>query len=343
VIDDVPTAHDNARQNIAEDGVGTLSGNLIIDDNANPDPDVADVKGADDALLKEFTYRDDSGVNQTVSFVDGNNVVVHTETGDLTINRNGDWSFSPVVFDHDDNLDASESLLGVADSVDEATNASFRYTLIDSDGDETEAKQIINITDEDVPTIGANDNVKVYEGGDTFTFDGNNYDESNSDDTKGTTATASNKLRFDTGSDQAGITSITWEGHTVVLDKNTATATSSMTIDTTGDAVDKGILIVKYDGTWEYEAPAIYTHDAGNDIGGSQTIQVDDTIATISATTDVSLDEDDLATGTSPDEGALTQTGTITVDDQYLNGANHTVRFKATQTDTILTVDNIFG
>ena len=91
--------------------------------------------------------------------------------------------------------------------------------------------------------------------------------------------------------------------------------------------------INKFDTTFTYKV-----HDIDNDevTGGSQTIQVDDTIATITGTTDATLNEKDLSTGTDPHPGETTQTGTITVDASHLGGS-YDIKFDPTQTDSTWT------
>ena len=360
VVDDVPIANDNPQQDTVEGSGVALGGNLIVD------ADATDIVGADNAELKEFTYRDDSGVEQTLIFADDTNQTVQTETGELTINRNGIWTFDPVTsFDHDDNLEASDSLESTDDMPEDASNASFSYTLVDGDGDESTAKQIINVIDGANPTIDNSKNtlIRVYEGDSISNLDGGTtkYDESDKTEIKENTATLTHKLDFTEGSDTAYISSITWEGRTKNLLRADGTFVNARKI--VDD--DKGILKVFKDGTWEYTPPATYehdnpttpdtfdinsltttfsykVHDIDNDevTGGSQSIQIDDTIATITEITDVLLNEANLASGTDPENTELTQTGSITVDDQYLGGADHTVRFKAIQSDTILTIDN---
>ncbi len=144
VTDDVPTANDDAQQDIVEGSAATLSGNVLTGSGAGESPDT---QGADGALLQDFSYLDGSGTPQTLTFSDGTDQTVTTPTGDLTINRDGTWSFVPVsAFDHDNNL--------AGDSSDDATNGSFTYTLIDADGDTDTGAQSINVTDGPNPSSG---------------------------------------------------------------------------------------------------------------------------------------------------------------------------------------------
>ncbi len=353
VIDDVPTAVNDADQSIVEGSAGTLSGNLITDATT------PDIKGADGAKIDSIRL---DGTTTDIDISDGNDHTITTPTGTLIVNADGTWSFTPVAsFDHDNHLSG--------DAPDSATNGSFSYVLKDSDGDTSNGHQTIDVTDGAAPTIDNSKNVlvKVYEGGVHSTFDGtSNYDRADdinddadpSNDQMTSTPTLTHKLDFSLGSDSAGITEVTWEGHTQTLNKDTATSSDFILIDTTSDAIDKGILKVYYDGRWEYTSPDAYVHpnpptppgfdvnnfqttftykvhDIDNDtaaVTGSQTIQVDDTFATIGSTTDATLNEKDLPTGTDPHPGLTTQTGTITVDASKLGGS-YDIKFDASQID----------
>ncbi len=357
VTDDVPTAVNDADQSIVEGSIGTLGGNLITDATT------PDIKGADGAKIASIRL---DGTTNDIDISDGNDHTITTPTGTLTVNADGTWSFTPVAsFDHDDHLSG--------DASDSATNGSFSYILKDFDGDTSLGHQAIDVTDGAAPTIDNSNNVlvKVYEGGVHSTFDGtSNYDRADDinddadpgNDQMTSTPTLTHKLDFSLGSDSAGITEVTWEGHTQTLNKDTATASDFIIIDTTGDATNKGILKVYYDGRWEYTSPDAYIHpnpptppgfdvnnfqttftykveDIDNDtaaVTGSQTIQVDDTFATIDSTTDVTLDEKNLPTGTDPDPALTTQTGTITVDASKLGGS-YDIQFDTTQTDNTWT------
>ena len=367
VVDDVPVAYDNPQQDTLEgSGVG-VGGNLITD------ADATDIVGADSAELKEFTYRDDSGVEQTILFTDDSSQTVQTETGELTISRNGTWTFHPIAsFDHDNNLEASDSLESADDMPEDATNASFSYTLVDGDGDESTAKQIINVTDGANPTIDNSNNtlVTVYEGDSKSTLDGTEeYNESATTETKDNIATVTHKLDFTEGSDTAYISQVSWTRENGnIINKNImkSDGTFKNAVVFKDDDTGKGTLKVFKDGTWEYTPPATFmhdnptapdafdinsftttfsykVHDIDNDevTDGSQSIQIDDTIALIEETTNILLNEANLAAGTDPNDSELTQTGSITVDNQYLGEeATHTVRFQTTQTDAILSIDN---
>ncbi|MBU3014088.1 VCBS domain-containing protein, partial [Poseidonibacter lekithochrous] len=322
IIDDVPTANDEIELSVVEGNIALTVMNNLLDN---------DVKGADNlSTITSFTYKNEGG--NTVSGIFGS--AMDTQYGSLTVNSDGTWSYTS---DATENHTNSESL---ADS--------FTYLITDTDGDTSTATQLINVTDGANPTIDNLNNtlVKVYEGDAKSTFNGSDdYNESNTDANKSTTLTPTHKLDFTKGTDDAGITSITWEGIT-----ETVTSTVSATI--TDD--DKGTLTVNYDGTWEYTPPATYIHANGDGVNnfettfsytvtdtdtdevttGAQTIQVDDTLASITSTTPSILDEENLSTGTNPNTSELTKSGDINIDVSNLSGA-HDITF-GTQSDTTL-------
>ncbi|MCF6207573.1 MAG: hypothetical protein L3J47_11910, partial [Sulfurovum sp.] len=349
-------------------GIDSIGGNLLTGTAAGENPDI---QGADGAKIDSITYLDAAGNSQTEDLSDGVNHTVTTPTGSLTVNQDGTWSFTPIAsFDHDNNLSG--------DGTDSATNASFTYVLKDFDGDVSTGSQTIDVQDGDVPTIDNNKNtlVKVYEGDAKSTFNGtDDYAESDGTADKQHTSMITHKLDFTKGSDDAYISEVSWD----MADGTTATkqlvdaqgniVNNSVTfvdVDTAGNDDGKGTLTVYVDGTWEYTPPSSYVHpnppanpgwdinkfdttftykvhDIDNDevSGGSQTIQVDDTIATITGTTDATLKEENLSTGTVPDVPATTQTGTITVDASKLGGS-YDIKFDSTQTDSTWTdVDTI--
>ncbi len=321
IVDDVPTAVSEADLSVVEGNIA-LTG--MIDLLAN------DVPGADEATtLNGFTY-----TNESAEVVTGTiGVEMNTQYGFLTVNSDGSWSYRSDLTENNPS--------GVTDT--------FTYTIIDNDGDTSSATQDIIVTDGADPTINNANNtlVTVYEGDATSTFNGtDSYNESNSLADKSTTSTLTHKLDFTPGTDSAGITSFIFDGTT-----RSITVGSSATV--TDD--DKGVLTVYYDGTWEYTPPATYIHPDGSGVNylhttftytvtdtdgdivdtGSQTIQVDDTLGTITGTTDVSVKEENLSTGTVPNAGLLTQSGTISLDISNLNGT-HDVKFSPTQTDATL-------
>jgi len=325
IIDDIPTANSEDSLSVVE-GQNALSGMIDLLSN--------DIYGADrDITLQGFTYTNES--SQIVSGTFGD--TMDTIYGSLIVNSDGSWSYT-------------SDLREIHPSTNELID-SFTYTIIDSDGDTSSATQDIIILDGDDPIINNDNNtlVKVYEGDSTFSFNGiDNYDESTSTSTHDTTSTITHKLDFTQGSDLAGITSFTFDDVT----SSTISSGGSTTITT-----DKGTLKVYYDGTWQYTPPTTYTHENANDINnfqttftyivtdqdgdhpdviGSQTIQVDDTYATIDTTTNVSIDEQYLSNGSNPDSAPLIQTGDINLDLTYSKSSSYDVTFNTTQTDSTL-------
>ncbi len=128
IIDDVPTATDQANINVAEDAVGTIGGNVVTDGTG-------DTPGADGASVTAITI----GGNTTAVPQDGSSITVFTANGTYTIDQNGEWTFDP-----NPNLDHS------AGNID----ASFTYTLTDGDGDFDTAIQPITIVDGAGPMAG---------------------------------------------------------------------------------------------------------------------------------------------------------------------------------------------
>ncbi|MEQ8443519.1 MAG: DUF5801 repeats-in-toxin domain-containing protein, partial [Alphaproteobacteria bacterium] len=123
VVDDVPTAVDDAAQTLKEGGE-TVIGNVM--DN--------DVQGADGAEITSFTYTAEDGSTQTGQV----GVAVDTQYGTLTVNSDGSYSYTS---------DANEDHSG-GDPLTEG----FTYTLTDGDNDVSTATQTFTITD-DGPTI----------------------------------------------------------------------------------------------------------------------------------------------------------------------------------------------
>jgi VCBS repeat-containing protein len=323
VTDTVPEAiNDNATtpRTVVENAVA-ITGNVIT----NTADISADIVQADTIEVTTFTYKDVNGDDATANV----GTSVTEQNGTLTVNQDGSWTYTP-----NKSVDNSSG----------AVSANFDYTITDSDGDTSSATQYINILDDDVaiPTINNLNNtpVVVYEGDAKSTFNGTDtYDKSDTNANKDTTATATHKLDFSTGTDAAGITSFTFDG------------TTSAAIPVGGSQTvtdnDKGILTVHYDGTWEYTPPAFYIHPDANGINnfqetftytvtdidgdavttGSQDIQVDDTLATFGTSpTDVTIDEKYLPSGTAPDGTNLTKTEAINIDVSKLSGA-HDVTF----------------
>ena len=132
VTDSEPVAIDDAAASAVEGaGVDALDGNVITNDTASSD--------ATPTTIYDFVYSDAAGDSQTHLFVLGVDEVTYaTPTGDLTVNNDGNWTFTPnASFDHD-----ASSATG-----------SFSYRLVDDDGSvSNSATQSIVITDTD-PTL----------------------------------------------------------------------------------------------------------------------------------------------------------------------------------------------
>ncbi|MCD4757792.1 MAG: cadherin-like domain-containing protein [Arcobacteraceae bacterium] len=342
VTDTVPVAIDDNATTPREvtENAGAIIGNVITNtDDDGADTPSADIIGTNDVNVTTFTYKDTNGDNATANA----GTTVTEQNGTLTVNQDGSWTYTP-----NQSVDNSSG----------AVSANFDYTITDSDGDTSSATQYINILDDDadIPTINNANNtpIKLYEGDSKVTFNGtDNYNESSSNANKDTSSASTHKLDFTTGTDDAGITSFTFDG------------TPSAQIAVGGSATvtddDKGILTVHYDGTWEYTPPAFYIHPDANGINnfqttftytvtdidgdavatGNQTIQVDDTLATFgTAPSDVSIDEAYLPSGTAPDNTKLTKTEAINIDVSKLSGA-HDVTFLDAGSQNDATLNNV--
>ncbi|WP_206539307.1 beta strand repeat-containing protein [Aurantiacibacter luteus] len=128
IVDDVPTATDQAGVSVAEDAVGTIGGNVVTDGTP-------DTEGADGATVTAITV---GGVTTLVP-QDGTSASYSNANGTYTIDRDGNWTFDP-----NPGLDQS------AGDID----AGFTYTLTDGDGDFDTAVQPITITDGAGPVAG---------------------------------------------------------------------------------------------------------------------------------------------------------------------------------------------
>ena len=169
-VDDVPFVFDEADVEVTENDIGsqvnTISGNVLTND----------YEGNDGAVVNEvtFTAGDDTGsaiVGETTS----------TAYGDLTINEDGSWEFTP-----DSNLDHTNGDL----------NFSFEYNIKDSDGDisENSASQNIIIHDGTDLTIDEIDTQSVSEAN---LSTGTNSDED--------ALTVNGSLNIQTGSDTVDV------------------------------------------------------------------------------------------------------------------------------------------
>jgi|GEM_PF-2639586 len=124
VIDDVPTARDDAAVSVAEDFAGTVGGNILSNDT----------QGADGAALTSVTIG-----GSTTAIAQVGSTTIATTNGVYVINANGDWTFDPAAgLDNADGIDAG-----------------FTYVITDRDGDQATATQPITITDGKGPIGGA--------------------------------------------------------------------------------------------------------------------------------------------------------------------------------------------
>jgi len=139
IVDDIPTAKDNEASVV--EGNNTINGNAISDTNTNGEIDIA---GADGVLLNTFTYNKIGGGVETLTFDSSHTrYIKNTPNGELTIDQDGSWKFTSLIsVDHDDNS------TGVGNEENDKYEGSFKYTLIDSDGDiSNEAEVKIDVTD----------------------------------------------------------------------------------------------------------------------------------------------------------------------------------------------------
>ena len=120
IVDDVPTATDQALVTVAEDAAD-ITGNVMTDGTP-------DTEGADGATVTAITV----GAQTVVVPQDGTDATLVTANGTYTIDMDGNWSFNP-----NPGLDQSGG----------AISADFTYTLTDGDGDTDTATQPINIVD----------------------------------------------------------------------------------------------------------------------------------------------------------------------------------------------------
>ncbi|WP_435417884.1 DUF5801 repeats-in-toxin domain-containing protein [Parerythrobacter aurantius] len=128
IVDDIPNATDQAAVVVAEDAVGTIGGNVMLDG-------VDDTEGADGASVTAITI---DGVTTAVP-QNGSTATVVTAKGTYTIDRDGNWTFDP-------NPNQNQSGGNIS--------AGFTYTLTDGDGDFDTAAQPIFITDGRDPSAG---------------------------------------------------------------------------------------------------------------------------------------------------------------------------------------------
>ncbi|WP_046863564.1 DUF5801 repeats-in-toxin domain-containing protein [Microvirga massiliensis] len=124
IVDDVPTARDDAAKTVAEDGVA-IDGNVLANDT----------QGADGATLTHVNIG--AGfVAITTGVALGGGVYQHANAaGTYTFKADGSWTFDP-----NPNLNNATGL-----------DASFRYRITDGDDDFSEARQPITVSDGAAP------------------------------------------------------------------------------------------------------------------------------------------------------------------------------------------------
>ena len=127
VVDDVPTANDDGGH-VVEEGGNAITGNVM--DN--------DVAGADGASVTALVYTDANGAAASEAVPTTGSVTVPTQYGSLTIDAQGNWTYTP-----------NPSVESGGENVTE----SITYTLTDADGDSVAADLSIAISDTG-PTIG---------------------------------------------------------------------------------------------------------------------------------------------------------------------------------------------
>jgi VCBS repeat-containing protein len=191
---------------------------------------------------------------------------------------------------------------------------SFEVTVTDQDGDVASGDLDIAIVD-DVPTAVA-DTDSVTEDG-PLTADGNviTNAEANGDNGGDTT-----------GADGASVTDVSFGGNAGTVGGATPSAYGSLVLNTDGSYTytldNTNAFVQGLDGTESLTEVFTYTlTDGDGDISVTTltvTINGDDDIVTINGldlqTPELTVDEDDLADGSSPDAAALTPTGDFTVD-----------------------------
>ncbi|MFD2191977.1 immunoglobulin-like domain-containing protein [Pistricoccus aurantiacus] len=142
IVDDSPSPTDDPARSVTEGGAA-ITGNLL--DN--------DTQGADgSARVSRIDYTDRSGNPARASIAEGADVSVATRHGELTVDSDGSWSYTPL-----DSADHSAS------GDDIQAQDTFDYVLTDGDGSvSSPATQPIQVVDT-APEVGSADNVRVEE------------------------------------------------------------------------------------------------------------------------------------------------------------------------------------
>ncbi|MEX2518759.1 MAG: tandem-95 repeat protein [Paracoccaceae bacterium] len=280
VLDDGPVAVNQAPLTLAEGGeiVGSSAGgaNLLVGDSAGGD-------GA--RRVSSITYTDEDGESATAEVSEGEDMVVDTRYGSLTVSSDGSWSYES---------DATENNLdGVADN--------FSYTVMDADGSTDTAIQPLTVIDtdpsadpvalsldeQDIPVIGSADspgssvteNLGVAKGADAISvvvFDN---------------ATVDGLVAENLTSDGADLVyTVGDDGHTLTATaggETVFTLTLDNPTDETGESQSVTMTLTgkldhsTADGENELSIPVGYTvHDTDSSIAASMTLTVVDDVPT---------------------------------------------------------------
>jgi VCBS repeat-containing protein len=296
VVDDTPTAVNDAARTVAEDGAD-IGGNVMTNDTP----------GADGATLTSVTI---GGVTTAIAAVGTTNV--STAYGAYTFTAAGAWTFNP------------STNLNNASGVD----AGFSYVITDGDGDKATANQPITVTDGADPTAGAPISLAL----DDQNLAGGTSAANPDFDSKSITFTpGSDAITSIVFGDTASLTGdLTWvrvsgnqitgsdeRGVVVTLDLSlvgnvaTVTATLNDNYDThPGINVDDLVALGS--------VQVIATDTDGDTATGTVSISVSDDLPVVSANPTVQLDDDALtggnANGTGDDANSLNATGTLAHD-----------------------------
>jgi VCBS repeat-containing protein len=296
VVDDVPTAVNDAARSVAEDG-DAIGGNVLAND----------VAGADGATLTSVTI---GGVATAIAAVGATSVT--TAYGVYSFTAAGAWIFNP------------STHLNNAIGVD----AGFAYTITDGDGDQSSAIQPITVTDGEGPTAGASislllDDQNLAAGASPANpdFDSRSISFTPGSDAIvsilfGNTSGLSAGLNWERLSDTQ-ITGSDANGVVVTLDLsvvgNVATVTATLNnAYTTHPGVDVDDLVA-------LGSVQVIARDAdGDNAAATVSIGVSDDLPVVSANAVVQLDDDALTGGnpggTGDDANSLNATGTLSHD-----------------------------
>ena len=295
VVDDVPTAVNDAARTVAEDGAD-INGNVLANDTL----------GADGATLTSVTI---GGVTTAINAVGTTNV--NTAFGAYTFTAAGAWTFNP------------STNLNNASGVD----AGFSYVITDGDGDQSTANQPITVTDGAIPTASGPISLALDDqnlaGG---TSEANpDFDSGSITFTPGSDAIVSivfggtGSLTGDltwlrvsdtqiTGSDERGV--VVTLNLSVVGTVATVTATLNDNYDT-----HPGI---NADDLVALGSVQVIAQDSDGDTAtGTVSVSVSDDLPVVSANPTVQLDDDALggnANGTGDDANSVNATGTLAHD-----------------------------